>query len=216
MKKEKVHSCTSCGVINCANLMSQFPSFCPTSKFHESNCDTISQYQGDDQDGILARASAEIEGSYYKEITRVEEIIHFAKRIGVKKIGIATCKGLLQEAKLFSQILEAKGIEYYSVICKVGANDKSVMGLKDCYKINKGEGHETMCNPILQAKILNAEKTDLNVVIGLCVGHDSLFYKYSDAIVTTLITKDRVLGHNPVAALYTMSSYYSHLLKENS
>lgn len=52
-------------------------------------------------------------------------------------------------------------------------------------------------------------KTDLNIAIGLCVGHDALFSKYSDAPVTTLIAKDRVLGHNPVAALY--SGYYKKL-----
>lgn len=65
-----------------------------------------------------------------------------------------------------------------------------------------------MCNPILQARLLNEAKTDLNVVIGLCVGHDSLFYRYSEAYVTTLVTKDRVTGHNPAAALYTARSYY--------
>ncbi len=68
-----------------------------------------------------------------------------------------------------------------------------------------------MCNPILQAKMLNHAKTDLNVVVGLCVGHDSLFYKYSEAITTTMITKDRVLGHNPAAALYTADTYYKRL-----
>ncbi len=46
-----------------------------------------------------------------------------------------------------------------------------------------------------------------------CVGHDSLFYKYSEALTTTAVTKDRVLGHNPVAALYTADSYYSKLKK---
>ena len=30
---------------------------------------------------------------------------------------------------------------------------------------------------------------------------------------TTAVTKDRVLGHNPVAALYTADSYYSKLKK---
>ena len=65
-----------------------------------------------------------------------------------------------------------------------------------------------MCNPILQAKLLNRAKTDLNVVIGLCVGHDSLFYKYAEALTTTLVTKDRVLGHNPAAALHQADSYY--------
>lgn len=71
-----------------------------------------------------------------------------------------------------------------------------------------------MCNPILQAQDLNAAGTELNVVVGLCVGHDSLFYKYAEAPTTTLITKDRVLGHNPAAALYTAKTYYySKLLK---
>ena len=72
-----------------------------------------------------------------------------------------------------------------------------------------------MCNPILQAQLLNREQTDLNVVVGLCVGHDSLFYRYSQAVTTTLVVKDRVLGHNPVAALYTAPSYYKKLLQKD-
>ena len=68
------------------------------------------------------------------------------------------------------------------------------------------------CNPILQAKLLNKIGTDLNVVVGLCVGHDSLFYKYSDVLCTTAVTKDRVLGHNPVAALYQADNYYKKKL----
>ena len=68
-----------------------------------------------------------------------------------------------------------------------------------------------MCNPVMQAKILNKEKTDMNIVMGLCVGHDSLFYKYSEALVTTLVAKDRVMGHNPAAALYTSESSYGKL-----
>jgi uncharacterized metal-binding protein len=79
-------------------------------------------------------------------------------------------------------------------------------------KVKKGS-YEAICNPILQAKLLNEQKTDLNVIVGLCVGHDSLFIKYSDALVTTLITKDRVLGHNPAAALYTSNFYYQRLLQ---
>ena len=74
----------------------------------------------------------------------------------------------------------------------------------------------TMCNPILQARKLNEAGTELNVVVGLCVGHDSLFYKYAEAPTTTLITKDRVLGHNPVAALYTAKTYYSKLLDKSA
>ena len=63
-------------------------------------------------------------------------------------------------------------------------------------------------------KLLEKEDTDLNVVVGLCVGHDTLFFRYSAAPVTTLIVKDRVLGHNSAAALYTSSSYYDKLFEE--
>ena len=69
-----------------------------------------------------------------------------------------------------------------------------------------------MCNPVLQAKLLNEAKTDLNIVMGLCVGHDALFYKYVEGLTTTLVVKDRVTGHNPVAAIYNAESYYKKKL----
>ena len=52
------------------------------------------------------------------------------------------------------------------------------------------------------ARVLNDAETQLNVLCGLCVGHDAIFSKVSKAAVTTLIAKDRVLAHNPVAAIY--------------
>jgi uncharacterized metal-binding protein len=70
-----------------------------------------------------------------------------------------------------------------------------------------------MCNPITQAEILNQAKTDFNILMGLCVGHDSLFLKHSKALSTVLVTKDRVLGHNPVAALYGVKVYFQRLIK---
>lgn len=211
-------SCTNCSVYNCRTKSSEFPAFCLTTKDNGEHAiadeiEEIKQYlQCDNQDALIARASAQVEGLFYGTLTRVGEIIEFAKRIGAKKIGIATCAGLIKESKIFAEILEAQGIEYYSAICKVGGVDKTEIGLSEEDKVSPGN-YEAMCNPILQARILNHQKTDLNVVVGLCVGHDSLFIKYSDAIVTTLVTKDRVTGHNPVAALYTAHSYYKHLLK---
>ena len=59
-----------------------------------------------------------------------------------------------------------------------------------------------MCNPIGQAEMLNEAGTELNIICGLCVGHDAIFTMHCKAPVTTLIAKDRVLGHNPAAALY--------------
>ena len=72
-----------------------------------------------------------------------------------------------------------------------------------------GEGREAVCNPIGQALCLERCGTDLNIIVGLCMGHDILFTKSSHAPVTTLIVKDRVLSHNPAGAIYT--AYY----KEN-
>ncbi|MDQ0204499.1 DUF1847 domain-containing protein [Pectinatus haikarae] len=218
-KKLDQLSCTNCSIYNCRYGDKKFPGFCLTTKDNgehaiaEDIAEIKKHLQGDDQDAIVARASAQVEGLFYGKLTRVEEIIEFAGRIGAKKIGIATCAGLIEESKIFAEILEAKGFDYYSAICKVGGVDKAEIGIKEEHKIRPGN-YEAMCNPILQARLLNYQKTDLNVVVGLCVGHDSLFIKYSDALVTTLITKDRITGHNPAAALYTAHSYYGRLLKK--
>jgi hypothetical protein len=59
---------------------------------------------------------------------------------------------------------------------------------------------EPMCTPIAQAEVLNTEKVDLAILLGLCVGHDTLFLKYCHVPCTVLAVKDRVLGHNPLAA----------------
>lgn len=209
---DKTLSCSDCGVFNCFRKNKDFPHFCLTTG-NDSGEEVLELYKKDELVSKIARAAAEIEGTYYGKLTRVEEIIAFAKRIGAKKIGIATCIGLINETKVFVKILKAKGLESYGVLCKVGAIDKTEIGIPEELKVEKG-CHESLCNPILQAKILNKEKTDLNVIVGLCVGHDSLFIKYSDAPVTTLITKDRVTGHNPAAPLYTSGFYYKKLLQE--
>jgi uncharacterized metal-binding protein len=48
----------------------------------------------------------------------------------------------------------------------------------------------------------------MNVVVGLCIGHDINFIKYSKAPTTVLVVKDRVTTHNPAAVLY--SRYYKN------
>jgi uncharacterized metal-binding protein len=70
----------------------------------------------------------------------------------------------------------------------------------------KEEGYEATCNPKMQALLLGKKKTDLNIIVGLCMGHDIVFTANSSAPVTTLIVKDRVLAHNPAGAIY--SGYY--------
>lgn len=197
-------SCVDCGTQNCKYKDRTYPAFCLTTNLDKEDEDwAMGKYdEGRNHDIMVASAEVEYEG--YCQWTRVQEIMEFARKIGARKIGIANCIGLINEARIFARILRANGFEPYSVICKVAGKAKSSVGIpKECERIGSA-----MCNPILQARLLNRAHTDLNVVIGLCVGHDSLFYKYSDAYVTTLVTKDRVTGNNPAAALYTAQSYY--------
>jgi len=144
---------------------------------------------------------------------RVQEICEFAKKMGYHKLGIAFCAGLHPEAKALTSILEAQGFGVVSVVCKAGATPKETIGIKEEEKIRIGQ-FESMCSSIVQATILNQEKTDFNILVGLCVGYDSLFFKYSEPFTTVLIAKDRVLGHNPAAALYTSSTYYARMLRK--
>lgn len=205
-------TCSDCGIVNCYRQDRKFPSFCQGEAADpDLVTDVLERYRGDTPDASMAQAAIEVEGTYYGQLTRVEEIIAFANRIGASRIGIATCVGLMAETRLFARILKAHGLTSHTVICKVGSVDKTTIGVAEEMKVQPG-CYEALCNPILQAELLNRQNTQLNVVVGLCVGHDSLFIKYSDAPVTTLITKDRVLGHNPAAALYTSGFYYNRLL----
>ena len=140
---------------------------------------------------------------------RIMEIIEFAQRLGCRRLGLAFCLGLRSEARDLCRILESHGFEVVSVCCKVGRVDKRFLGLSDAEKIFPGP--EPMCNPIAQAKILNEEKCELNLMLGLCVGHDSLFLKAVEGPVTVVAVKDRLLGHAPLNALY--SGYYRYLKK---
>lgn len=202
-------SCIDCGTANCSKMNSTFPTFCPTTA--EGNSALINEAKElslleENQKYLVAAATVEYDG--YCKLSRIEEIVEFAKRIGAKKLGIATCIGLINESRTLAKVFRHHGFEVYGIGCKAACIPKHEVGIpEECETL----GVNT-CNPILQAKILNAEKTDLNVVVGLCVGHDSLFYKYAEAPCTTAVTKDRVLCHNPAAALYAADFYYKKKL----
>lgn len=158
------------------------------------------EYTGDNLKSM--KVSAGIESQYYMKKTRLEEIMLFAKSMDYRILGVAFCIGLENEAKALHDIL-AKDFEVHSVCCKVCGIDKTKFDLE---RLHEYDGVEATCNPIGQAMVLNNEKTELNIIVGLCIGHDTLFTKYSNAPVTTFAVKDRVLAHNPLGSLY--SSYY--------
>lgn len=142
---------------------------------------------------------------------RIEELMEFAGRMGYRRLGLAFCIGLRKEAAVVHDLLAARGFEMVSASCKVGRAEKSNLGIAREDQVDPTVPVETMCNPVFQALLLKEYEVDLNILLGLCVGHDSLFIKHSQAPVTVLAVKDRLLGHNPLAAIYHNDSYWRSL-----
>ncbi|HSH70490.1 MAG TPA: DUF1847 domain-containing protein [Deferrisomatales bacterium] len=196
------------------------PADCPTHHSEELLATAFDAYRGDGEDARIARVAARVEGLCYQPLpgssavnarwTRVEDTLAFAKLMGYRRVGVATCIGLLDETARLTAVLEAQGFEVVSACCKAGSIDKLELGIAEKDKVRPGS-FEPACNPIAQARLLNAAETDMNVIVGLCVGHDMLFNKHSAAPVTTLVVKDRVTGHNPVSVLYGQNFYYKRL-----
>jgi len=205
----------------CRSKEGSGPKFCPTKTKGKDLQVSLEKYR-DPETMRFARAASRQEAECYVRReekpfvmrptkTRVEEIIEFAKKMGYRKLGVAFCSGLFSEGNIFVRILEKHGFEVVSVCCKVGGVPKEFLNLREDEKVRVG-AYETMCNPLAQAEILNEAGTDFNILVGLCVGHDALFLKNAKALTTILVAKDRVLGHNPVAALYGAKGYFQRLM----
>ncbi len=207
--------CDKCGIIACKAVpgTEEYPDFCPTPNEQSLLSEAEGAYLDDEQLRLYTLAAARTEAGGYGVEPRVEEIMSFARRLDASRLGVASCVGLMRESHILCKILTANQFEIRSVCCKVGSIDKEKIGIKDEEKIRPGQ-YEALCNPIGQAMLLNNAGTELNIAVGLCVGHDSIFFKYSKAPVTVLVAKDRVTGHNPAAALYTAHSYYRRLRKK--
>jgi uncharacterized metal-binding protein len=215
--------CAKCTRVVCdSKAYLKGPENCPTKTRQDIIQQALAEYD-DPQVREFARQASIQEAECYMNLPeglttrypRVEEIARFAKKMGYKKLGIASCLGLKDEAEILTEILENRGFEVVSVCCKAGAIPKERIGLTEEQKIKGPGSFEAMCNPITQAKILNDAGTEFNILVGLCVGHDSLFFKYAEAPVTVLVAKDRVFGHNPVMGLYLAHSpYYRKLLRK--
>lgn len=224
-------NCSQCGAVwqkhgrtNCWSAdQSQAPAkpgSCPSREHLPLIHGAFDEYRGSSEDAKIARVATQVEGLCYQRTpgsetinakwTRVEDTLAFAKLMGYQRIGIATCIGLLDESNRLALILRAQGFEPLSVCCKTGSRDKLELGIAEADKVRPGT-FEPACNPIAQARLLNAARTDMNIIVGLCVGHDMLFSRHSNAPVTTLVVKDRVTGHNPVSVLYGQNFYYKRL-----
>jgi uncharacterized metal-binding protein len=200
-----MHTCAHCGVVKCrAGDTTNLPKNCPTNEA-ETMAACVGRYRDAETEKFFI-AAAEIEAEGRGRWPRLREIGEFSRKMGYKKIGVAFCGGLKSEAAVVVDVLRAFGLEVESVMCKTGGVDKSEAGIPQTAYTRPG-GFEPMCNPIAQAEFLNRAGTEFNVVVGLCVGHDSLFFKHSAAPATTLIAKDRALANNPAGAVYCAEGY---------
>jgi uncharacterized metal-binding protein len=200
-----MYTCAECKRLACdAGDADAYPRGCPS---REPGREEVLAHYREGEDRYLARNAALVEAHGYCRLTRLEEIMDFARRCDYVRLGLAFCIGLKREAAVASRVLRANGFSVDSVACKNAALPKEELGLAEEDKVAPGE-FESMCNPIGQALALARAGTELNLLLGLCVGHDSLFMRHSVAPVTVLAAKDRVLGHNPLAAIYLADGYY--------
>jgi len=232
-EKREPPSCDRCPAMACwpvypADTLSG-PDFCATKNYPDKVAEAKEIYMRDGLDREMQLVGARLEGMSSQTppggreinmaMTRIEEVALFARAMGYQKLGIAHCIGMIGEARALSEFFKARGFETYQVCCKVGGIDKLEVGIREDEKVRMLT-YETLCNNIGQALILNDVGTDLNCMVGLCVGHDIAFTRYSKAPVTTIIVKDRRLGHNPAAALYNAYApcnfYYARLSKGTS
>ena len=223
--KSNDYNCSKCPMAEkiCRSKHGKGPKGCPTKTEKKILASAMKEYRQPDVMEFARLASVQ-EGSCYAfresqpfvlipTKTRVDELIEFSRRMKYKRLGMAFCAGLASEAAILSRILEKHGFEVVAVTCKVGGVPKEAIKIKEKEKVRVGQ-FESMCNPITQAKLLNQAKTDFNIMLGLCVGHDSLFLKYVKGLTTVFAVKDRVTGHNPLAPLYTSGTYYQRLMKK--
>jgi uncharacterized metal-binding protein len=228
MTKRNYPQCANCPTRVCENSgakagegppsLEKAPAFCPMKLMPELYNQALSEYDKPLVKEFARLASVQEFQCYERlpdglrtRLTRIEELIQFARKCDYKRLGLAHCAGLMGEARALTDILENNGFEVVSVQCKTGAVPKERIGIRPDEKIAGAEAWETMCNPIVQAMIINRSGVDLAIMLGLCIGHDTLFIKYCNVPLTVLAVKDRVLGHNPLAALYTSETYYRRL-----
>jgi uncharacterized metal-binding protein len=131
----------------------------------------------------LAHQSAILEAVGYCRWTRVREIAEFATRMEYERLGIGYCPDMAREALLAATYFRDHALEVRLPPQKLD------------------------CDPLGQAQMLADAETQLNVIAGMCVPHEAIFIRTSQAPVTALVARDERFSHNPAASLYTADSY---------
>lgn len=172
------------------------PAECPTLARPELTKD-LAGYRTPDRAQIMRVADAAPFTPEKQKRNRVEELIFFAQQRGLERLGVAFCVSMTKEAQVLAQKLEAAGLGAELACCRLGSIDYDELGLEKAHP----ERFAAICNPVAQAKDLEARGAQLIVQMGLCLGHDLILQEEATVPVTTLVVKDRALDHHPIAAL---------------
>ena len=181
-------NCTSCDNKICRKEQIS----CERESFVKS--DIISQYQEESHREIVEAAAKLVDSGRSGKLSRMEEIIEFAKRMNYQKLGIAYCYGMEKQARAIEKFLTDEWFDVSAVSCSVGGLKQSEVNAASCI-------HKVSCNPLGQAEQLNAEKVDLTLVVGICMGHDILLNRNLSMDFTTLVVKDRKFNHAPLMGI---------------
>jgi uncharacterized metal-binding protein len=150
----------------------------------------------------ILEAATDISSEKERRLCRLAELVYFCLEMGYRRIGIAYCIDLEKPARILARVL-SRTFETVPACCRIGGHPGNHA------TIRSGSGSVLLdvppisCNPVVQAEVLNRRRTDLNVIVGLCLGADCIFANESTAPVTTLFVKDRSLANNPIGALYS-------------
>ena len=209
---EKEYSCIDCAMSGCEFVERGRPAFCPTDEFDLQKEEWLLERLDEEENRrVIEAASVSVHTASDLKLSHMKEIVLFARELGAKKIGIASCISLAPEARAAAKVLRAYGFEVVGAICKIGSITYGDLGID----VERRSPQTVVCNPMYQAKVLNDAHTDLNVVMGLCAGHDALFFKYAEALCTVLTVKDFKFDHYSVRALRAddESGEFAHLLE---
>ena len=178
----KTIMCHVCKRMECrSGYPDGIPSYCVSIKYSDIIERTKTEYSTPDAIDIY-KASVKVVMDGFGKWPRIQESIEFAKELNLRKIGFASCVALDNELASISELFIGAGFQIISTACQIGRVTPEARGVAEVKA-----SHGATCNPIAQAEILNSEGTELNFILGLCLGHDILFTQHSEAPVSTLI-----------------------------
>lgn len=183
-------NCTTCDDKVCRKQQTS----CDRESFEKA--EVIGRYKEAANSEIVKAAAELVDSGRAGTLSRIEEIIEFAKRMNYQKLGLAYCYGMEKYAKAIETLLTDEWFDVSAVSCSVGGLKQSEVNEASCI-------HKVSCNPLGQAEQLNAEKVDLTLVVGICLGHDILLNRTLIMDFTTLVVKDRKNNHAPLLGITT-------------